>query len=117
MNSFIDASFSDAFLDSDVGHTIGDLIKEAITTGLYPVADPSIISGYDDEFDSNDVDSWRVDPLNCFGVGVGDLLQSGALHRSSLADVQAPSAVPPSDAPDDVPAGTSVEAAPAASES
>lgn len=109
--------FDELIYPSELGKTIGDLLNEALITGLYPAADSSVISGFDDDFDVNDIDSWYVDPLNRFGVGVGDLLQSGALHRSSLADVQAPAAVPPSDAPDDVPAGTPNEAAKAVGES
>lgn len=117
MKSVTVIPFDEVVYPSEPGKTIGDLLNEALTTGLYPAADSSVISGFDEDFDSNDLDSWYVDPLNRFGSGVGDLLQSGALHRSSLTEVQAPSAVSPQDVPDEAPAGMPVEAAQAASES
>lgn len=107
----------DLLMESSHGNTIGDLLSEALTTGLYPVADSSIVSGFDEDFDSNNPDSWYVDPLNRFDAGVGDLLQSGALHRSSLSEVKAPSSVSASDTSDSIPTAPSSEVTSPAGES
>lgn len=123
MKSYTFIPFEDLVMPSEPGKTMGDLLNEALTTGVYPVADSSVISGFDEDFNINDPDSWVVDPLNRFGVGIGDLLQTGALHRSSLTDVQAPSSAssvnssvdPPVDPPVDPVAQPApvVQAAPA----